>query len=45
MVSRVQLHNMHQDRDETIRSFCVRARGHSLPQLRKRSKLHRQRLM
>jgi hypothetical protein len=27
MVARVQLHNMHQDRDEAIRSFCARARG------------------
>ena len=23
MVARVQLHNMHQDRDETVRSFCA----------------------
>ncbi|KAK3737416.1 hypothetical protein QZH41_000674 [Actinostola sp. cb2023] len=27
MVARVQLHNMHQDRDETIRSFGARFRG------------------
>ena len=27
MVARVQLHNMHQDRDETVRSFCARLRG------------------
>ena len=27
MVGRVQLHNMRQDHDETIRSFCARARG------------------
>ena len=27
MVARVQLHNMRQDHDETIRSFCARARG------------------
>ena len=27
MVARVQLHNMHQDRDETIRSFGARLRG------------------
>ena len=27
MVARVQLHNMHQDRDETVRSFGARLRG------------------
>ena len=27
MVARVQLHNMRQDRDETIRSFCARLRS------------------
>ena len=27
MVARVQLHNMRQDRDEPIRSFCARLRG------------------
>ena len=27
MVARVQLHNMKQDRDETVRSFCARLRG------------------
>ena len=27
MVARVQLHNMHQDRDETVRSFCARLHG------------------
>ena len=29
MVARVQLHNMRQDRDETIRSFGARLRGHA----------------
>ncbi|CAC5401120.1 unnamed protein product [Mytilus coruscus] len=27
MVARVTLHNMHQDRDEPVRSFCARLRG------------------
>ena len=27
MVARMKLHNMHQDHEETIRSFCARARG------------------
>ena len=27
MVAWVQLHNMHQDRDETVRSFCAHLRG------------------
>ena len=27
MVAHVKLHNMHQDHEETIRSFCARARG------------------
>ena len=27
MVAQVQLHNMHQDRDETVRSFCAHLRG------------------
>ena len=29
MVARVQLHNVRQDRDETIRSFGARLRGHA----------------
>ena len=27
MVARMKLHNVHQDHEETIRSFCARARG------------------
>ena len=29
MVARVQLQNIHQDRDEPVRNFCARLRGHA----------------